>query len=398
MPVSNPKGEAVPACGLPYATYTLILANVCVYLLTLSAGRDALISSLGLTPSRPSLASFFTYALLHTDILHLAGNMILLWLFGRRVEQALGHLGFVIAYLAGGAVAAMMHMAVIRAFAPDAAGYPLVGASGAIAGILGIFTVRFYRTTILRIGHCEVPAAVALGIWFVQQLVGAVGSSLGVQSGGVAYWSHIGGMIFGMLLAHLFRLGTVGCREYLMADACASLDRGHHLDAVKDLCAVLEHDPDNHEVHGRLGELHALQQDQERAVSHYLKSIDLCLHKGDCEQAVAGYAELRHYYPDVSPGLTAEYQIARYLIDTGCFGPGLKLLDGISTRYPATPEAEVSLMRAGELCMSAMGDPRRAIEYYVRFLHEYPHSALRAMVEKSIGDAKSMLGAAAGGG
>src|SRR5439155_24575741 len=150
---------------------------------------------------RPSvLESMF----LHGSILHIAGNMLFLWIFGNNVEDRLGKVKYIIFYLLSGLAAAYAQSAVF----PNSA-VPLIGASGAIAGILGAYLLMFPRARIVSlvffflITWVALPAWVIIGLWFLMQLVSSVGSVAG--NTGVAYMAHVGGFIAGMLLLLVFR-------------------------------------------------------------------------------------------------------------------------------------------------------------------------------------------------
>ena len=144
----------------------------------------------------------------HGGWLHLISNMLYLWIFGDNVEDRLGHLRFLLFYVAAGAAAGLTHVALSPASA-----LPTVGASGAIAGVLGAYLVTFPRARVLTLipiviipWFVEIPAFVYLVLWFVMQLLEGVGS-LGapVETGGVAVWAHIGGFVAGVVLMKLMQ-------------------------------------------------------------------------------------------------------------------------------------------------------------------------------------------------
>ena len=356
----------------------------------------------GLTPHHPSISNILTSMFAHAGILHLTWNMLFLWLFGPNVEDALGRLEYTIFYVGSGFAASLLHVVMVQSFTPAAGDIPIVGASGAIAGILGIFAVRFYRTRIkmwymvfiffiIRWGKFTIPAWIGLSIWFGQQLLGGIMGMIYPESGGVAYWSHIGGMVFGMILAYAMKMVKEGKKEYLMADAKDSLEKGTTWNAAEHLRLFLGHDPENAEVHGELAKTYALQQDSVRAMDHYQRSIDLHLRKGERDKAVSRFAELKHFYCDARLVLKSEYQLARYLLDGGFHAPALQLLQDIANSYPGTPEAEVALVKMGDLNLNALRDPRAAIRCFEWFLSDYPNSEYRPMVEKSLTEAKERL-------
>jgi membrane associated rhomboid family serine protease len=156
-----------------------------------------------LCPHKSWLLSLFTSMFLHGGWLHLGGNMLYLWIFGNNVEDRLGPLRYLLFYLLGGLAASALELA----FSPDSV-VPTLGASGAIAAVLGSYLVMFPRARVLTLVFfilpVSLPAVVVLGGWFVLQLFHGVGG-LGTQvNGGVAYWAHVGGFVFGMLATRLF--------------------------------------------------------------------------------------------------------------------------------------------------------------------------------------------------
>jgi membrane associated rhomboid family serine protease len=154
------------------------------------------------------IESLFTSMFLHGGFLHIAGNMLYLWVFGNNVEDRMGRVVFLLFYLTAGLAAAYA-----EAFAHTSSTTPLVGASGAIAGTLGAYIVLFPHARVLTLlpiffflQLTELSAWIVLGFWFVLQAFQGVGS-LGGDTGGVAWWAHIGGFAFGALIALLFYRG-----------------------------------------------------------------------------------------------------------------------------------------------------------------------------------------------
>ena len=181
---------------------------------------EAAITEWGLVPGRLTAAwgrgdflshdsvTLLSSQFLHAGWLHLLGNMLYLWIFGNNVEDRLGRLGFLVFYLTGGVLAGLAQVAI-----DPASPIPTIGASGAIAATLGAYLVFFPRarvTSLIFLGFfyqlVNIPAVFVLGAWFILQLVEGVGS-LGVsQGGGVAFFAHIGGFVFGAVVAWLITL------------------------------------------------------------------------------------------------------------------------------------------------------------------------------------------------
>lgn len=157
----------------------------------------------------PQWITIFTSMFMHGGFMHIAGNMLYLWIFGNNIEDALGHVKFLLFYLIAGVAAALLHvyMSLGGGLNPYV---PTLGASGAIAGVLGAYVVLYPRAkidTLLMLGWfwdtIRIPAYFVLGVWFLMQLTGTFGTG-GQVGGGVAYWAHVGGFVSGMILILLF--------------------------------------------------------------------------------------------------------------------------------------------------------------------------------------------------
>jgi len=211
-----------PTTHKPYVTIALVAANVLVFLYQAAQGpyAEAFVMKFGLIPYElthrveltpqggfPAVGTIFTSMFLHGGWLHLGGNMLYLWIFGNNVEDRLGPIRFLIFYLLSGVSAVLLFVLT----GPNTT-MPLVGASGAISGVLGIYALRFPRArvlTILWLGFFVrlvwIPAVAFLGIWFVMQLLFAVPAVGGASGGGVAYMAHVGGFLFGVLGAFVYK-------------------------------------------------------------------------------------------------------------------------------------------------------------------------------------------------
>jgi rhomboid family protein len=195
---------------VPVVTFALIGLNVLVFLLELGGG-DQFITDWAFVPARFSehpaanMATVFSAMFMHGGWLHLGGNMLFLWIFGDNVEDRFGHVKFLVFYLLAGIAATFAQYAV----SPES-GVPNVGASGAIAGVLGAYILMFPQSRVnVLVGRqiVAMPAFVVLGMWIALQLVSGVGTIAATDesSGGVAYMAHIGGFASGLLMTFLFR-------------------------------------------------------------------------------------------------------------------------------------------------------------------------------------------------
>ena len=194
----------------PVVTFALIGLNVLVFLAELSGG-DQFITNWAFVPSRFSedpganAVTLFSAMFMHGGWLHLFGNMLFLWIFGDNVEDRFGHGKFLIFYLLAGLAATFSQYWV----SPES-GIPNVGASGAIAGVLGAYILLFPQSRVnVLLGRqiVAMPAFAVLGMWIVLQLVSGVGTIAVTDesAGGIAYMAHIGGFVSGLLMTFLFR-------------------------------------------------------------------------------------------------------------------------------------------------------------------------------------------------
>jgi membrane associated rhomboid family serine protease len=222
-----PLRDDNPITITPYVTYVLVAANILVFLFEISLPSDQLeqfFRTWALVPQELT-ASFegrgpsgewitlFTSQFLHGGFLHVAGNMLFLWIFGNNIEDRLGHVKYLIFYLGCGVLAALTQW-----FFSSGSSIPSLGASGAIAGVMGAYILKFPQARILTLVFLgffvttfRIPAFFFLGFWFVQQALYGIASldvptNIGMGSGGVAYWAHAGGFVFGAILGPLLGL------------------------------------------------------------------------------------------------------------------------------------------------------------------------------------------------
>ena len=207
--------DDVRGAGPPVVTWLLIVVNVLAFLfeLTLSPPElEQFFMTFGVVPAQiqqgDNLLALLTSMFLHGGWLHIVSNMLFLWVFGNNIEAVLGKTLYLLFYLAGGLAASVIHIIFNLG-----SNIPSVGASGAIAAVLGAYIVLFPRSQVrvlvisFYMGVTRVAAIVFLGFWFIIQLFTGV-ASLGAQTaqtGGVAFWAHIGGFVFGVLVALLMR-------------------------------------------------------------------------------------------------------------------------------------------------------------------------------------------------
>jgi len=215
-----PLRDNIPSSTYPYVTVALLSVNIAVFLYQITLGLDGvelfiyktaaipleITSRTDIGPSSlvPLPYTLLTAMFVHGGLIHIVGNMLFLWIFGDNVEDRFGHVLFLLFYLASGVAASMGHILLD----PEST-MPMVGASGAIAGVLGAYFLLFPRAQVntlvilpLFISMARVPAILFLGFWFLFQIINSGVSS---TEGGVAWFAHIGGFVAGVLAALVYK-------------------------------------------------------------------------------------------------------------------------------------------------------------------------------------------------
>jgi hypothetical protein len=219
-----PIRDRNPSGTFPYVTIGIIIINVLIFLyeLSLGSGLGEFIMKFGVVPLKVSYYSqasdltfintffpFISSMFLHGGFIHLIGNMWFLWIFGDNIEDKLGHFKFIAFYFLCGIIASSVHV-----FFNSQSNVPCVGASGAIAGVLGAYMITFPRARVVTIVPLfvfiqviELPAVVVLGFWFVIQFFnGAISITASTSGAGVAWWAHIGGFAAGIIILYMIRI------------------------------------------------------------------------------------------------------------------------------------------------------------------------------------------------
>src|SRR5213082_621803 len=217
-----PIRDDTPTYSTPFINYLLIALNTLVFLFEVSlnpATRNAFVFQFGVEPIRvlaglglasahvpdPSALPLLTSMFLHASWLHLIGNMWVLWIFGDNIEDYLGHFSYLVFYLVSGLAASLLHI-ILNANSS----VPSVGASGAIAGVMGAYFLLFPAARVLTLvpiifffSFIWLPAWIVLGYWFVVQFLSGAATSIAYShqtGGGIAFWAHVGGFVAGILM------------------------------------------------------------------------------------------------------------------------------------------------------------------------------------------------------
>ncbi len=204
-----PLKDEIKSYSFPFISYLIIILNIIVYIYHyfIYPDPEEFIYKYGFIPSQFDFFKIITSMFLHGGFFHIFSNMLFLFIFGDNVEDVLGHFRFLFFYIFWGICAAILQM--LLSLNPDV---PMIGASGAISGILGAYLVFFPNSRILSlvfipfiyIGLAQIPSLIYLGFWFLNQFLSGTFSMFAGISGGIAFWAHIGGFVAGVITAIIY--------------------------------------------------------------------------------------------------------------------------------------------------------------------------------------------------
>lgn len=373
---------------LPWATIIIIIANLLVTILASFDFKD-MAMDYGLVPANLTIGRFITSTLIHDGFVHLAINMIFLYVFGCAMERAVGKLEFVLFYIGACMAASLMHVAIVFAALPlEYARQPVVGASGAVAGVMGLYAVRFHRRR-FKLDGFEVSALFLILVWLVFQIaLGAVAlnteSILGIRLRYIAYWSHLGGFAFGVIIAMIANMALQGEREHLIQEGQSNFEQGNLLEAAQIYESLLKHDPDNPLANAELGKLWAIMDEESQSVPYFRAAVNLYIRAAQEDQAIEAAKEMKRYWPDFMLTPAERFRLASYLEETGQQDRAIAAFKEIADKSPDSEEAQMSLLKIGQLQLTALRNAPAAIVTIKDFLNRYPESEWRSFAEETL--------------
>ena len=393
---------------VPYATYTLIGINLLTYLGLHTLGGpesvSAALTQLGFVPAQGNWYSVLTSMFVHSNVSHLFTNILFLWVFGSLVEDSLGVALFVTLFLGSQLGANLLHAGVSEFFGSANVGKPVIGASGAVAGLLGLAAIRFYRTrlriaywVVVKAGVVEVAAWIFIVLWAGWEAYTGVVSLAAERTGlgasdQVAHWAHMGGFLFGIVAALMLRLRTEGQREYLLEELRRDPLSVSGYNVVRDLQQLAQQDGDAPEVHHALAKQYLLERQYEQAGHSYLRAIDCYLKPGNRAGAADAYEELVGCFPDCLLNLRNQFGVALALEQRARYGMAAHVFEQLAAGYPESEEAQISLMRAAALCVERLADIPAALRYLERLTQAYPHGRWHDLAQRQSAQLRRVLG------
>lgn len=378
-----------------WATWMLVGACTAVFLLEQAWPEPFWLNwgALVFIPSSPSLSSLVLNAYMHGGWLHLVGNMITLAVFGPPLEDRLGSSRFLVLYHLSNIVANLVQGALVLIVMPAMADAGVLGASGAIAGVMGMFLIRLYFARLkigywafmplqafVRGGTVTVPVCFAIVVWFCTQFAMAVLQREGVAAG-VACGSHLGGLLGGVGFALLLHQRTAAVTERILQRGCDYRNRGLWYPAQGEFMEYLRRVPGDEAGHLELARCCRLTGAEAMAAKHYRAAgrIVARAKRSDRLEEIAAEAERTLRAFAFEPQQQMQLAQAR---ERGMNADGaLRAYEALTTAAPHAPEAPLALFRAWKLATKI--DSGRAVDLHTRLCTEYPfapESAIASLV------------------
>lgn len=371
---------------LPWITIALIVVNVLMYLASLPLQPNIWLA-LGFRLDSHAWYTWFTSMFLHGDLLfHLGGNMYFLWLFGSVLEDALGWWRYLLVYFLGGLTASLLHGLVTLAFMRTQVAVPAIGASGAIAAVVGLFMVRFYKNnvkiawfvwflTYMRWGVFEVTSVAAVVLWFLREVADGL-MAIGGMASSTANWAHIGGMLFGAAVGLAFGFSKSADIDDL-ADQAVIYAHGNApgVAALKyaELAKKVPDDPAILVEKARV----TLMSDADPAVAatDFARAVELYVKRGEKGAAILAFSTLGPLFMGRGQAIDEKTLL---VLGAAAEGQGAlplaeEVYRAIGSQSPDCREAEKAAFRLPHV-MLLQGSPERATEAWRAFVARYPAS------------------------
>jgi len=386
----------------PVGTVALLLAMLVLYALR-HVAPSAYVSLVmhSFLPARPTVSSAFLSLFLHGSWMHLAGNALYLWIFGRQLEGRLGFVPLAVVFGAGG-VASCWCQAWLSD--PASAYTPLVGASGAVAAILGATVVRFRyaRVRVLYFllallggvtkgGVVHLNTVLACAAWFGLQLAWGFAASEGGTTG-VAYAAHGGGFVAGFVLAFLLGMHRGARHDVYRERARRYLERGDFHAAVGELTRHLRQVPEDGEAAAMRARGFAVLGRSGEAASEYQRLFRDARRRRDAVEGARLYREMRRYGVGSNLSESGLLRMAFDFHKAGRSEAAAEVFLELTTRFPAGPKAELALVRRAEICWNDLGSYELAADSYRRLIREYPESEWRELADARLRSMRALSG------
>ncbi len=396
-----PIGTEAKVPRTPWATLTLIGLSTASYLFFhFVPGTVPLFLALGFKSAEPTLLSLLASLFLHAGLLHLLGNMVYLGVLGPPLETRMGSARYLIAYLGCGGLGNLCQAAWVLHQDPTLALVPIVGASSAISGLMGLFLVRLYFIRlrfasvtmlllqgVVRPARFALPALVAVGLWFALELV----YLLADQISGVAYMSHVSALVFGAGLGFLMGLHGEGRLERLVVRGHRYAERAEWFAALGEYDAYLKEIPEDPDVLLDAARVHRVTHQESQALERFRGAVRIHLRNGDVRAASDAYDEMRRLLGDATLSAPDLLRLAKGLEEAGRPSDASRAYEAYGRQFPDRPGAAAALLKSAAIEQSLLNNPGRARFLYQELLSRVLPSDLEAIARSRADEAERAL-------
>ena len=395
MPARMAVDTSRPKRSRPYLTYALILANAAGYVLFLVISQQSYqrVLDFGFVPKQPNALSLFTSLFLHASPVHIAVNMALLWLFGRDVEDSLGAVRYLCTYLIGG-IGAILAQASAVLMVQNQETLPILGSSGCVAAVIGVFAVRFHHVRVrVRTPYrpssqpdtawLEFPAWPIWAILLIAQTAGAAHALL-VAPANTAYWGHLAGFALGVVAGVAMRRDRSVDGDVYAAKARTAAARGDLWAAAQLYETALRRAGEHPELLLEAAEARERLGEEAEALSLYGRALEALMSAGRIADAVAVARRLstQGLLHKLMPGL--RFRIAGLLEQQGRYETAADVLWAIADADLPPEDRALALYRIGRIEHRRLGRLSKAIEAYTRLSRDFPDSQWASMAREEL--------------
>jgi membrane associated rhomboid family serine protease len=396
-----PIGTDAKVRGIPWASAFLLVAMVVSYAaLQVIPSGETLAYRLAFKAGHPTPLTAVASLFLHADPFHLLGNLIFLGVFGPPLESRLGPARFLVAAIGCGWLASLVQAAWILHATPELASIPIIGASGAISGLMGIFLVRLYFARLrfasvtmlffqgmVRPARFTLPAVIGIGLWFALQFAYQI-SGAAPQT---ATLCHLGGFVFGGIFAWSMGLMGEGHLESHLARGARYASRGEWFASLGEYESYLARRPDDAEVVAQVARLSRVTHQEDHAVERFREAIHLWLRQGEIRSACDAYEEMKRLLGAVTLPPADLLRVARGCEELGRPGDASRAYEAYGRNYPDRGGAALALMKSAEIEHRALNNPGRARYLYDELLRRPLKPDLEKLVHERVQRADAAL-------
>ena len=387
-----PIGTDAKVRGIPWATVSLLVAMVVSFAaFQVVSGGETLAYRLAFKAGDPTPLTAVASLFLHTDFFQLLGNLIFLGVFGAAVESRLGVARFLIAYIGCGWLASLVQAAWLLRTTPELSSIPIVGASGAISGLMGVFLVRLFFARLrfasitmlflqgtVKPGRFTVPAVVGIILWFALQFAYQI-SGAAPETAAVC---QLAGFVFGGVFGWSMGLMGEGLLESHLARGARFASRGEWFASLGEYESYLERRPDDADVTAQVARLSRVTHQEDQSADRFRQAIHLWLRQGHIRSACDAYEEMKRLLGAVTLPPADLLRVARGCEELGRPGDASRAYEAYGRSYPDRGGAALALMKSAEIEHGELNNPGRARYLYDELLRRPLKPDLEKLVQE----------------